>query len=168
MKAVQEFELLHVRPKPGRVLIAGSRLYQNKPDRRLLHADAVGVDMADGPGVNVVADLETEQIGAFAHIECMSVLEHAKRPWKIAANLERMMVKGGTIYITAPFVWKLHGYPDDYWRFTINGIKQLFQKISWEAEAYAIHGDLLQDLPFIRHDDWPHAPVTETCLFGRR
>ena len=161
------FEKLHVRPKVGPTLIVGSQIYVHKQDRRKLHAEAVGVDMIAGPGVDVVADLEMETIGMFAHIECMSVLEHCRRPWLMAANLERMLEPGGTIYVTAPFVWRVHGYPDDYWRFTINGIKSLFTRIDWKAESYA-HKGLCKgdDVPCVKIDELPHFGRSEVCLFG--
>jgi len=161
------FECAYVRPKLGPTLIVGSQLYGNKLDRRRLHADCTGVDMTAGPGVDVVADLELETVGMFAHIECMSVLEHCRRPWLMAANLEKMLDPCGTIYVTAPFVWRVHGYPDDYWRFTINGIKSLFTRIDWKAESYAsrdLHtGDFL---PCVKVDDLPHFGRSEVCLFG--
>ena len=163
------FERKFVRPKLGPTLIVGAHVYGGKPDRRNLHADCTGVDMIAGPGVDVVADLELETVGMFAHIECMSVLEHCRRPWLMAANLEKMLDPCGTIYVTAPFVWRVHGYPDDYWRFTINGIKSLFTRIDWKAESYAareLHtGDFL---PCVKVDDLPHFGRSEVCLFGVR
>lgn len=140
MEASELFEIIHVRPHPGRALIVGSRIYQNKPDRRLRYADAVGVDMQGGPGVDRVLDLEQslpEDLGEFTHIECVSVLEHSRRPWKLAANLERLLIPGGTIHVQAPFVWRVHGYPSDLWRFTMDGVRQLFPAIEWDAMNFA-------------------------------
>lgn len=163
-----EFEAL-VTPKAGRTLIAGSHIYGEREDRRKRYADAVGVDMNAGPGVDVVADLESDFLeGSFAHIECLSVLEHCRRPWLMAANLERMLEPGGTILIAAPFVWRVHGYPDDYWRFTVNGVKSLFNEIEWKQEGYAHrHLTAAENIPWARSaDDWPCMARTEVCLFG--
>jgi hypothetical protein len=41
---------------------------------------------------------------------------------------------GGKICISAPFAWKFHGYPSDYWRFTHEGIKILFPEIQFDAD----------------------------------
>lgn len=169
MTSQEAFERLFV-PKQGRTLIVGSRVYGNKEDRRKRYADAIGVDMQEGEGVDVVADLETAPVLApFAHIECLSVLEHVRRPWLMAANLERMLEPGGTIFIAAPFVWRVHAYPDDYWRFTTSGIKSLFTKIEWQHEAYG-HRDLCadRDVPCVKAgNDWPYFARTEVFLFGR-
>jgi hypothetical protein len=168
--SVEAFERL-ITPKPGRTLIVGSRVYGAKEDRRKRYAHVLGVDMQAGVGVDVVADLEIAALdGAWHHIECMSVLEHCKRPWLMAANLEKMLEAAGTIFIAAPFVWKVHGYPDDYWRFTISGVKSLFTAIEWTQEAYS-HRHLCrgEDIPAARAgEDWPHMAVTEVCLFGHR
>ena len=134
------FEKACVKPVAGRALVVGSKLYPSKSvDRRKRYADAVGVDMADGDGVDIVCNLEEPlpaDIGTFAHIDCLSVLEHSKRPWLLAANLERLLDDGGSIYLAVPFIWRVHGYPDDYWRFTASGIRELFPNIKWKYGAY--------------------------------
>jgi len=169
--SVEAFEKL-ISPKPGRTLIVGSRVYGNKEDRRKRYPDAIGVDMQAGDGVDVVADLEDDinYQGQFAHIECMSVLEHCRRPWRMACNLEEMMGDGSTLFVTVPFIWRVHGYPDDYWRFTISGVKALFTEIEWQHEAYSGRG--LTDekgIPSVRSaDDWPCFARTEVCLFGHK
>lgn len=170
--AIAEFEKLFV-PTQGRTLIVGSRVYGSKEDRRKRYADVIGADMQAGDGCDVVVDLETDRLdGVFAHIECMSVLEHVRRPWLLCANVEAMMAPGGSIFITVPFVWRVHGYPDDYWRMTISGVKSLFSAVQWKHEAYThSHSRVCagQDIPLITAgNDWPYMAVTQTCLFGVR
>jgi hypothetical protein len=158
-----------ITPKQGRTLIVGSRVYGAKEDRRKRYADCLGVDMQPGEGVDLVQDMEAEFLcGQFAHIECMSVLEHCRRPWLMAANLERMLEPGGTIFIAAPFVWRVHSYPDDYFRFTVSGVKTLFNNITWTHEAYS-HRTLCnaEDVPAVRAgEDWPYFARTEVFVFG--
>lgn len=170
--ASEAFEALHVRPAPGRVLIVGSRIYGSRSDRRAGHAEAVGVDMLPGPGVDVVMDLETPdalRLGTFAHIECMSVLEHSRRPWLLAANLERLLQPGGTLYLTAPFVWRVHGYPQDYWRFTLDGISALLPGVAWDRLAYThVFETVKNHIPRTEVDGMPYFVRTEVCGFGRR
>lgn len=166
--SVEAFEA-RCTPKSGRTLITGSRVYNGKEDRRKRYPDALGVDMERGEGVDEVRNLEnlwfTEP---FAHIECMSVLEHCRRPWMMADRLERILEPLGTILVTVPFIWRVHGYPDDYWRMTINGVKSLFTQIDWQHESYSHRGlSDEKDIPSVRSpDDWPCFARTETCLFG--
>lgn len=45
-------------PREGRTLVVGSKCYGEKQDRRKLYADAIGIDLFDGDGVDQVHDLE--------------------------------------------------------------------------------------------------------------
>jgi hypothetical protein len=138
--AAAEFERLHVRPLAGPTLIVGSKINKTREDRRLLYPDgsAIGVDMQAGPGVDVVLDLEEplHAFGPFAHVECISVLEHSRRPWILAENLQHLMRPGSTIHVGVPFIWREHAYPSDYFRFTTHGVRLLFPRIRWAALTY--------------------------------
>lgn len=163
------FERRFVIPAPGRTLIAGSYVVEGKEDRRLRYSDVVGADMREGPGVDVVADLEDRaDLGTFRHIECLSVLEHSRRPWLMAANLEQMLQPGGTIFVAAPFVWRLHSYPDDYFRFSLSGLKSLFTEIDWIAEGYDVGVAVAKKPLSATIDNMPLLGRCEACLFGTR
>lgn len=170
--ALETFEAECVRPQPGRVLIVGSHVYPGKTDRHSKHKDALGVDMIAGEGVDVVLNLEDElpaDLGTFAHIECMSVLEHTPRPWVMAANLERLLKVGGSIYVAVPFIWRVHAYPSDYWRFTIEAVRVIFPRISWTHMSYAHRSvSAHPKTPKLMHNGMPYFARTETCAFGFR
>lgn len=166
-----EFERLYVRPKEGRTLIVGSQIYGDKEDRRKRYADVLGVDMQAGPGVDVVANLEEAvDIGMFDHVECMSVLEHSPRPWLLAANIERLMNPGATIFCTAPFVHRVHGYPDDFFRFTPNGLRSIFPSIAWDV--LLIGGERIyqeqEKVSAVKQNGHPYLARCETMGFGRK
>ena len=131
----------------GPFLEAGSRDYGNTQDLRSLFAgeasaEYLGVDMVDGPGVDVAADLaqDFEKVDKILHgrrfgtIFCLSVLEHCQNPFAMAKNLQRLLRPGGTLCISAPFAFRLHAYPDDFWRFTPSGIRKLFDDIEFPEE----------------------------------
>lgn len=166
----EEFERDFVRARPGRVLVVGSQVYREKEDRRLRYPDVLGVDMLAGPGVDRVLDLEEalpDDLGTFAHVECMSVLEHSRRPWLMAANLTILLEPGGTLFVAVPFVWRVHGYPSDYWRFTAEGVRELFPGITFSAlrmGSSSLHKD--EKLPARKMGRTPWFPRTETFAFG--
>lgn len=169
----ERFEDEYVRPKEGRTLIVGSRLYEGREDRRLKYKNALGVDMLPGPGVDLVFNLEDTlpaDLGKFSHIECWSVLEHSKKPWKLAANLQRLLVAEGTIHLTVPFVWRVHGYPNDYWRFTRAGVRELFPRIGWVSLCLA-HEELKKNDLVLEvgksEGTHPYLARTEVLGFGR-
>lgn len=56
---------------------------------------------------------------------CMDLLEHTTDPFLVAKNIVRSMAKGAYLFVTVPFVWELHYFPD-YWRFTPQGLELVF------------------------------------------
>jgi hypothetical protein len=141
-----------VRPAPGRALIVGSKLYAGREDRRALHPDALGIDVLGGQGVDQVVNLEKgvpKGFGPFAHVECCSVMEHAQRPWLLAASIEDVLPPAGTLVVSVPWVWRFHGYPNDFWRFTPEGLKLLFPRITWNTMRLAVEGQLLEQVDLL-------------------
>lgn len=166
----EKFEAKFVHPKAGRTLVVGSKVYPGRVDRRQSFTDAVGVDMLPGEGVDIMANLEDgipEGLGQFDHIDCVSVLEHSQKPWCLAAALEYALKPGGTIFVSVPFVWRIHAYPSDYWRFTPEAIRLLFPGIIWERLELA--ADKLRSgpgLPSVVSEGHVYMAKTETVGFG--
>jgi SAM-dependent methyltransferase len=127
----------------GPVLEVGSREYGSTSSFRDFYAGAeyVGVDMSEGDGVDVVVDLvrSTGPLaeGHFALAICCSVLEHVEKPWLFAANLTRLVRPGGLLYMSVPWVWRYHPYPDDYFRFSHRGVMSLFGEFAWKHAFYS-------------------------------
>lgn len=98
----------------------------------------VGVDAMPGDGVDVVTKWPPEDIAnyreRFETVLCVSCLEHATDPWSVAWGVITACKVGGTIVVTAPFVHAYHPYPEDYWRFTPEGLKLLFgDRVAWNT-----------------------------------
>jgi SAM-dependent methyltransferase len=129
----------------GPYLEVGSLDYGSTQDLRSLFGSGgvyVGVDLREGAGVDVVLDLvgdfQTihEKLGGlrFGTIFCLSVLEHCEQPFRMAENLTRLLKPGGVLCVSVPFAWKFHGYPNDYWRFTQEGVKKLFPILEFDLQ----------------------------------
>lgn len=56
------------------------------------------------------------------------VLEHVKEPWNAAAECVRIAKPGGLLIHISPFSWRYHPFPDDYYRFTHDGLAYLFER----------------------------------------
>ena len=54
---------------------------------------------------------------------CVAVLEHVKEPAKIVNEIKRVLKDGGEIYVEIPFLQPFHAAPDDYQRWTMNGLR---------------------------------------------
>lgn len=74
----------------------------------------------------------TEQ---FDVVFCEQVLEHVQDPFLATRTLYDLVIPGGVLVISTPFLIRLHGMPDDYWRFTPSGIVILLEKAGFEAIA---------------------------------
>lgn len=58
---------------------------------------------------------------------CLAVLEHVREPQLIVAEMKRVLKKGGEIYVATPFLQPFHAAPDDYQRWTMNGLRHLLR-----------------------------------------
>jgi hypothetical protein len=124
------------------ILEVGSKDYGSTPDFRALFPEQryVGVDMAEGKGVDVAADL----IGDFDSVDravggmrfntviCFSVLEHCRNPFRMGETITRLTRDEGIVFVSVPFSWQIHAYPSDYWRFTAEGIKEIFPAFEFD------------------------------------
>ncbi|MEM1061960.1 MAG: hypothetical protein AAF907_03640 [Planctomycetota bacterium] len=128
----------------GPFLEIGSKNYGSTQDLRAIMGgpdDYVGLDMADGDGVDIVLDLTRpfEEIDAalggkrFGTVFCLSVLEHCAQPFAMADTLTRLLTDGGVLCVSVPWAWQFHGYPSDYWRFSHEGVKLLFPALTFDA-----------------------------------
>lgn len=139
--------LEHVRPP---ILEIGSKNYgsvsQNYRGLLANHGPYVGTDMAPGDGVDVVADLtadfeslpEALRKTTFGTILCMSVMEHVRDVYKFAVNLRRLLADDGFAFISVPWVWRFHGYPSDYWRFSPEALKFLLAPLQLDAASSCV------------------------------
>ena len=57
---------------------------------------------------------------------CMDLLEHCSDPFLVAHNIRDSLRHNALLFVTAPFIWDPHFFPKDYWRFTPQGIEELF------------------------------------------
>jgi hypothetical protein len=162
--------LMHWAPQvDGPVLEVGSKEYGSTFGFRQLYLanDYVGVDMQPGEGVDVVADL-SRTIGPlepnrFALVICCSVLEHVAKPWLFAENVTSLVRPGGKLYMSVPWVWRYHPYPDDYYRFSHRGVMALFDQFDWSAVYYSTSAEL----EFVPIDDSKDGADNRMALTGR-
>ncbi|NNE56880.1 MAG: class I SAM-dependent methyltransferase [Hellea sp.] len=97
---------------------------------KTLDVEYVGCDMRAGPGVDKVLnlhrlDLPDETVGT---VVCMDTLEHVEFPRKAMSEILRVLKPGGIAIMSSVFQFPIHGYPNDYWRFTPNGFRSLFHE----------------------------------------
>lgn len=112
---------------------------------------------------------------SFEAICLFEVLEHLYDPLEAMRNCARVLRPGGCLLLTAPQYWHVHGWPSDYYRYTIHGLRHLCREAGLEIEQYwALGGPFLLlatvaelnfspvlRLPLVRH--LFTRPVTKLC-----
>lgn len=124
-------DLVNVRG--GRLLQIGARAPRGVeawPPRHLLRGPVIGLDIHPGLNVDVVGDahglsgfLRERSVDA---VVSGSVLEHLQAPWLLAAEINRVLTPGGLVYHQVPGAWPAHAQPNDFWRFSAEGLRVLF------------------------------------------
>ena len=104
-----------------------------------------GIDIQAGNNVDFVLNLCKEHVSKIAWprevwrgcelVFAISVLEHLEKPWIAADVIQSFLQKNGLLFISVPWVWRWHGYPDDYFRYSFSGIKSLFPNFEWLYEG---------------------------------
>lgn len=98
-------------------------------------SEYVGVDLKEGPGIDVVCEAERliERFGeeSFDLVIATELIEHVKDWRLVVSNLKRICTPGGIIIVTT----RSHGYvfhpvPCDFWRFETDDMRRIFSDCS--------------------------------------
>lgn len=117
--------------KPS-VLLTGAKPWEGSqhPDHSLKvpNAEWIGTDIEPGEGVDIVADLQrihevTDR--RFDAVFSPATLEHIERPWVAIHAMREVLKPGGVLYLQTHQTFPLHGYPNDYFRFSIEALKTM-------------------------------------------
>lgn len=84
--------------------------------------------------VDVVGDVLNAPFNreTFDTVISTQVLEHVQKPWVMVENIRHILKTGGICIAAAPFLIPYHADPDDFFRFTQQGIEALFTHNGFE------------------------------------
>lgn len=131
-------------------------------NRDLACGQWLGIDMQPGHGVDQVADihdLPVEWRGRFSSVLCSEVLEHVARPWVALPKLREVIRPDGWIVITTLTSFPIHGYPDDYWRFTESGMRLLLEDAGFRNITTGTAGEVA----YVLNDHGEPAQSRRSC-----
>lgn len=94
----------------------------------------VGLDVVHDPeiSIDVLGDVQALpfQDESFDTVVALEVIEHIPHPELMVREIYRVLKVGGHLVLSAPFLWRVHRTPKDYWRFTRDGFESLLGEFS--------------------------------------
>ena len=113
-------KLIRDLPPNGRGLNigAGDTIFDNK---------ILNLDLHKKEGIDLVGSVEkipTED-SKFDLLICQEVLEHVENPHLALREMYRVLKPSGKLFLQVPFIIGYHPCPNDYWRFTDDGLKYI-------------------------------------------
>ncbi len=112
-----------------KILVVGSG---RDPYRHLFSdhlEEYIRFDIEPHDGVtDVIGDIHDAPFddNSFDCIFAVEVMEHLENPFLFKEEVNRMLMKGGSMVLTVPFIFHMHADPFDYWRPTKTTLEELF------------------------------------------
>ncbi len=123
----------------GKIADIGCGIKPYKELAKFYVTEHVGIDhketFHDKDNIDIFSDVYEIPVEdeSFDFILCTDVLEHLEEPLKAVKEAYRILKKGNYALYTVPFFWHLHEEPRDFYRYTIYGLKYLFEKNNFEV-----------------------------------
>lgn len=98
-------------------------------------------DIVFGPRTSLVCDAHRIPFedGTFDAVVAQAVFEYVIEPFRVAAEIHRVLRPRGFVYAESPFMQQVHGGPYDFFRFTHLGHRKLFQRFE-EVDSGVVCG----------------------------
>lgn len=108
--------------KTGKILNIGS-------GPRKLGPDVTNMDIYPYKGVDIIADALSIPVPdeSFSRIISDNVLEHIADPKLAVIEMHRVLSLGGYAYVCMPFMYPFHASPNDFQRWTQEGMRELMK-----------------------------------------
>lgn len=123
----------------------GFRLNVGSASKRL-GTNMVNLDLFRGEEVDLQGDLRQLplQDKSVDTLVCTGVLEHISDPGQAIKEMYRVLKDGGRVFLETPFMQTVHASPDDYSRWTPNGLRHLCRQFEMgECQVVAGPGSAL-------------------------
>ena len=97
-----------------------------------LRDNVINVDFSPFSVVDVVALAEQLPFkdGSVDAVVCDNLLEHVKNPQAVVKEIYRILKVGGVVYVGTPFLLGYHSSPNDFQRWTAEGLRELMSGFS--------------------------------------
>ncbi|MBU1446146.1 class I SAM-dependent methyltransferase [Patescibacteria group bacterium] len=100
----------------------------------------INLDISFYPNIDIVADAHDLPFkdASLDGIIIKNVFEHLRNPIVVLAEIRRVLKKGGLMYAKIPFMQPFHAVPDDYQRYSINGIFEFLKEFEIVEDGISV------------------------------
>lgn len=118
-----------------RILDVGCGVKPYYPYFASVASEYVGVDVVENPAAELLGPVEALPVedASFDLVLCTQVLEHCDDPAAAVRELRRVTRPGGRVLASTHGVQVYHPSPTDYWRWTHEGLRKLFDAEAWSS-----------------------------------
>lgn len=119
--------------------------------------------------------------GAFDAVICSELLEHVPDPPAVLAEAWRVLRPGGVLLICVPFLFQIHGDPEDYgrytdhyWRRQLGGLGFSPVEVTFQGRFWSVMADMWRGLVYARAQQdrprwaWARRLLAALVTRGRR
>jgi len=100
----------------------------------------IGLDMRHGPGVDCIGNVEKlpQADASVGTVIAFNTFEHVRHFWRGFDEIHRVLRPDGVLLVSCPFFFRIHNFPQDYWRFTPAAFEVLLEK--YPSKVLGWHG----------------------------
>lgn len=152
-KEVVSHILPHVR---GRVLDLGAGMAKYKKIIAKNTTDYIACDVKKNENIDTVCDVTNLnfQPESFDTVISTQVFEHVDNPFIVTQEIKKVLKTGGIAIITAPFMFPYHSDPKDNFRFSREGLEEIFKSFDFEIIDSGIYGGFFMVISEMIHFAW--------------
>lgn len=149
--------ILHILPYiHGRVLDLGAGTAKYKEVIKKNTIDYTACDAKQNKDIDITCDVTNLNLPpeSFDTVISTQVFEHVDNPFLVAQEIKKVLKIGGNAIITAPFMFPYHADPKDNFRFSREGLEEIFKSIGFEIIDSGIYGGFFMVISEMIHFSW--------------
>lgn len=140
----------------GRVLDLGAGMAKYKEIIVKNAGNYVACDVRKTENIDTICDVTNLVFApeSFDTIISTQVFEHVSNPFLVAGEIKKVLKSGGHAIITAPFMAPFHPDPKDNFRFSKEGLEEIFKSNGFEIVESGIYGGFFMVISEMLHFSW--------------
>ncbi len=149
--------IFHIMPHVrGKVLDLGAGMAKYKETIKKHAADYIACDVKKNENIDTVCNVTNLVFPpeSFDTVISTQVFEHVDNPFMVAQEIKKVLKMGGNAIITAPFMLPFHADPKDHFRFSREGLEEIFKSSGFEIIDSGTYGGFFMVLSEMIHFSW--------------